>query len=75
MQGILAAANAGPGVVNLSLGSNEKELVIEQAIYEAVRKGTLVVAASGNAGDAGNPLGYPASVPHVLTVSASDRSW
>jgi Subtilase family len=73
VQGILTAANAGPGVVNLSLGSDEKELVIEQAIYEAVKKGTLVVAASGNGGDAGNPLGYPASIPHVLTVAASDR--
>ena len=74
VQGILAAANSGPGVINLSLGSDRKELVIEQAIYEAVRKGTLVVAASGNDGDAGNPLGYPASIPHVLTVGASDQN-
>ena len=74
VQGILAAANNGPGVVNLSLGSDQKEDAIEQAIYEAVRKGTLVVAASGNDGDAGNPLGYPASIPHVLTVGASDAS-
>ncbi len=74
VQGILAAANDGPGVVNLSLGSDENETVIEQAIYEAVRKGTLVVAASGNSGDTDNPLGYPASIPHVLTVGASDAS-
>jgi subtilisin family serine protease len=74
VQGILAAADNGPGIVNLSLGSDRKELVIEQAIYDAVRKGTIVVAASGNDGDAGNPLGYPASIPHVLTVAASDRS-
>ena len=47
--------------------------MIDQAVYEAVRKGTLVVAASGNDGDAGNPLGYPASLPHVLTVGASDQ--
>ena len=72
-QGILAAANDGPGVINLSLGSNERELVIEQAVYQAVRKGSLVVAASGNDGDAGNPLGYPASIPHVLTVGATGR--
>ncbi|MSO95098.1 MAG: hypothetical protein EXQ81_04805 [Thermoleophilia bacterium] len=72
VQGILAAANLGPGVVNLSLGSGAKELAVEQAIYEAVRKGTLIVAASGNDGDTGNPLGYPASIPHVLTVGASD---
>ncbi|MEI7759560.1 MAG: S8 family serine peptidase [Thermoleophilia bacterium] len=74
VQGILAAANLGPGVVNLSLGSGGKELAIEQAIYEAVSKGILVVAASGNDGDTGNPLGYPASIPHVLTVGASDRA-
>ncbi len=72
VQGLLAAANRGPGIVNLSLGSDGKELVIEQAIYEAISKGTLVVAASGNDGDTGNPLGYPASIPHVLTVGASD---
>ena len=48
--------------------------MIEQAIYEAIRKGTLVVAASGNDGDRANPLGYPASIPHVLTVGASDRA-
>jgi hypothetical protein len=74
VNGILAAARSGPGVVNLSLGADAKDLVIEQAIYEAVRLGTLVVAASGNEGDAGNPLGYPASVPHVLTVGATDRA-
>ena len=48
--------------------------MIEQAIYEAVRKGTLIVAASGNSGDVGNPLGYPASIPHVLTVGATDTA-
>ena len=74
MQGLLAAAAAGPGVVNLSLGSDEKELAIEQAIYQAIRNGTLVVAAAGNDGDAGSPLSYPASIPHVLTVGASDRT-
>ena len=74
VQGILAAANSGPGVINLSLGGDQKEGPIEQAIYEAVRKGTLVVASSGNSGSDGNPLGYPASIPHVLTVGATDAS-
>ena len=57
VQGILAAANSGPGIVNLSLGSDEQELAIEQAIYEAISKGTLVVAASGNDGDTGTRSG------------------
>ena len=38
-RGILAAANAGPGVVNLSIGSDRKEVVIEQAVYQAVQPG------------------------------------
>ncbi|RDI74703.1 Subtilase-type protein [Gaiella occulta] len=74
VQGILAAANAGKGVINLSLGASTKDVVIEQAVYQALRAGSLVVAASGNDGDRGNPLGYPASIPHVLTVGATDRN-
>jgi subtilisin family serine protease len=73
VQGILAAAAAGPGVINLSLGSSERELPIEQAIDKAVSEGTLVVAASGNDGDTSNQLTYPASLPHVLTVGATGR--
>ena len=33
----------------------------------------LVVAAAGNDGLVGNPLSYPASLPHVLTVAATDE--
>ncbi len=69
--GVLAASARGPGVINLSLGGSDDDLVIRQAIATAVSKGMLVVAASGNDGDAGNPLTYPASLPHVLTVGAS----
>jgi len=74
VKGILAAASRGPGVINLSLGGSERDLFIEQAVYTAIRKGSLVVAASGNDGDRGNPLGYPAGVPHVLTVAATNRN-
>lgn len=72
--GLLAAARAGRGVINLSLGSDLSDLSIELAVSEAVASGSLVVAASGNDGDRGSPLGYPAAYPHVTTVAATDRT-
>jgi hypothetical protein len=72
--GILAAARAGRSVINLSLGSDASDLPIALAVDEAVASGSLVVAASGNDGDRGSPLGYPAAYPHVTTVAATDRS-
>jgi subtilisin family serine protease len=73
VNGILAAARAGRGVINLSLGG-PRDLAIEYATEEAVARGSLVVAASGNEGDRGNPLGYPAALPHVITAAATDRT-
>lgn len=71
--GILAAAATGPGVINLSVGSDGIDLAIEQAIEMAIHKGMLVVAAAGNDGENGSPLSYPASLPHVLTAAATDE--
>jgi subtilisin family serine protease len=71
--GILAAARAGKGVINLSIGG-ERDLPIELAVSEAIASGSLVVAASGNDGDRGSPIGYPAVLPHVTTVAATGRS-
>jgi hypothetical protein len=72
--GIRAAAAGGPTVINLSLGGNLDDPGIDAAVAQAVRSGSLVVAASGNSGDAGNPLTYPAATPHVLTVAATDQN-
>ena len=71
--GILAAARAGRGVLNLSVGGT-RDVAIEVAVNEAVARGVLIVASSGNDGDRGNAIGYPAAFPHVTTVAATERS-
>lgn len=71
VEGILAAARAGKSVINLSLGAESKDAAIETAVGEAVRLGSLIVAASGNSGEQGSPLTYPAVLAHVLTVAAT----
>lgn len=73
IQGIAAASEHCPGVINLSFGSTRRNPDMEQAILNAVHQGCLVVAASGNSGLEGSPATYPAAYPHVLTVGASDE--
>ncbi|MCP9486639.1 MAG: S8 family serine peptidase [Gaiellaceae bacterium MAG52_C11] len=71
--GIEAALAAGPSVINLSLGGTEPSRSLFEATLLALAAGSLVVAASGNELDVGNPTLYPAAFPHVLTVGASNR--
>jgi hypothetical protein len=69
--GIQAATRAGPGVINLSLGSAADVPMLQDVILAAIRKGSVVVAASGDSrGFDFSP--YPAEYPHVLTVAATD---
>jgi hypothetical protein len=71
VNGILAVSGAGKSVINLSLGGPGEDPAIKAAVDLAVARGSLVVAASGNDGDEGNVLTYPAAYPHVLTVAAT----
>ena len=72
--GIDAAVRRGPSVINISLGTIVRDPVFEAITAVAFGSGSLVVAAAGNDGNRGNPLEYPASYPHVLTVGATDSS-
>jgi hypothetical protein len=69
-RGISAALKAGAAAINMSYGSPSRCIAEEQQIQRAVKAGAVAVAASGNEFNEGNPLEYPASLPHVLTVAA-----
>jgi hypothetical protein len=73
IRGIEVAAQAGPSVINLSFGSVEPDLALQNEIYSVFRRGSIVVAASGNSRDEGNPVNFPANMSHVLTVAATDH--
>ncbi|MEN3341322.1 MAG: hypothetical protein V7644_726 [Actinomycetota bacterium] len=71
-EGVEAAAERCPGVIDLSFGSTEQDPALAAAVLAAVHRGCLVVAASGNRGD--NTRVYPAALPHVVAVAATDES-
>lgn len=56
-------------VISMSLGAPEPSPVIYDAIMNAISKGVIVVAAAGNAGDAG--MDYPGAYPEVISAGAS----
>ncbi|MBE3588802.1 MAG: S8 family serine peptidase, partial [Thermoanaerobacteraceae bacterium] len=68
-QAIYHAVDHGAQVINLSLGGSQYTRSEADAIVYAREHGVTVVAASGN--DSG-PVLYPAALPGVIAVAASD---
>ncbi|MFI0735559.1 type VII secretion-associated serine protease mycosin [Streptomyces sp. NPDC021225] len=71
------AADHGARVINISAGSvtDGSQLPKTQSAVEyALKKGSLIFAAVGNNGDAGNQKSYPAGFPGVVGVGAIDRN-
>jgi len=64
---IVAAADRGAGVINLSIGGVYPSTILQQAIDYAIARGVTVVAAAGNTGGA---ILYPAAYPDVISVGA-----
>ena len=56
IQGLDTAIRRGQGVVNLSLGSQVRNPVLDSMVAVTVSSGTLVVAAAGNSRQRGSPL-------------------
>ncbi len=72
--GILKLVQRGAQVINLSLGFTENCGALLAAVQYTYAKRVTMVVASGNDGDNGNPLSFPASYPHVITAGAIDPS-
>ena len=67
---------AGPGIVNLSLGSDDRELAIEQAVYEAVSEGHARRRRLGQRRRHGQPARLPGQHsprPHRRRERPSER--
>jgi hypothetical protein len=67
------AVAAGAAVINMSYGSTSECTAEKIQIYYAVATGAVPVAAAGNEFEQGNPLEFPASLPHVVTVAATTK--
>ena len=72
-RGIIAAADAGADIINLSLGLPHDTRPVEAAIEHAAAKGTIVVAAGGNRGL--TCVDFPADRPDAVAVAAVDDSF
>lgn len=66
--GIIYAVDNGARVINLSLGGEPQDRVLEDAVNYAYQKGALLVAAAGNNGTS---VYYPAAYDHVMAVAAT----
>ena len=68
--GITWATDNGADIINLSLGGPGSSTALEQAVGHALDHDVVVVAAAGN-GSSG-VANYPAAIPGVLAVTATD---
>ncbi|MCF2531370.1 S8 family serine peptidase [Yinghuangia sp. KLBMP8922] len=72
-EAIRAAADSPAKIISLSLGSGRNPIRSEAIAY-ALKKGKLVIAASGNVEEAYPRPAYPAADPGVLGVGGYDQS-
>jgi minor extracellular protease Epr len=64
-------------IISMSLGSNQSDMSLQNAVDTAYNSGILVVAAAGNDGStdgSGTSIDYPANYSSVIAVGAVDSS-
>lgn len=70
-EGINWAVNNGAHVIHISIGLAASSADVDAAVANALNRGVIVVAASGNVA---TRVGYPASIPGVVAVGATDAN-
>ncbi|MET3424826.1 type VII secretion-associated serine protease mycosin [Actinoplanes tereljensis] len=73
-QGIYYAATHGATVINVSICTTVPDPQIRSAVDDALRRDIVVIAAAGNDGLTANPPQFPAALPGVVAVAASDTA-
>jgi thermitase len=68
-KGVIYAADKGAKIINMSLSGTAYSKTLSEAVAYANRKGVLVVAAAGNAGN--TTKNYPAALTDVVAVGAT----
>ncbi|MEU8486492.1 type VII secretion-associated serine protease mycosin [Streptomyces sp. NPDC048641] len=68
--GIRYAADEGAKVINISQAQAQGSPQLSAAVDYALKKGSLIFAGTGNDGNKGNTLSYPAATPGVVGVGA-----
>ncbi|MEU1630865.1 type VII secretion-associated serine protease mycosin [Streptomyces sp. NPDC020096] len=74
------AADHGAKIINISEGvlgsgsTSQDGMLFEPAVKYALSHGSLIFTASGNEGDKGNAIDYPAATPGAVAVAALDES-
>lgn len=69
------AAGHGARIINISLGGiglPKQFPLTRAAVQYALKRGSLIFAASGNSGDKNSPVELPAAIPGVVAVGAID---
>jgi hypothetical protein len=69
--GLEAAVQAGPALINLSLGTPTDSPFLHRFIQQIAQQGPLIIAAAGNE-PVTTPV-FPAAYPEVIAVTAADH--
>jgi thermitase len=69
-QAVDYAVARGARVINLSLVFDQSTELLRQAIQSALDRGIAVIVAAGNSA---GPVAFPATMPGVIAVAATDR--